>query len=337
MPYEPPFTRTPRMDELCMEIAEMIGRITPTSNLTTSPTLHRALRIKTIYSSLVVEGNTLSLEQMTAVLDGKRVLGDRNDIREVKNADKAYGLLPQLDPFSLEDLLMAHKTMMSGLIPSAGRFRNENAGVFDGAKLIHAGTPADYIPEVMAELFAWLERTDLHPLLASCVFHYEFEFIHPFSDGNGRTGRLWHTLLLSTWREVLAWPPIESVILREQQGYYAAFAASEAQGDSAPFVEYMLEAIHESLLPYCSTESRTEQREEMLLDFFRQNPSATIAQAAEKLDVSRPTVDRTIASLRKQGRLSRIGGSRGGEWAVGSTGQKGRLKDRDGKRYEASE
>lgn len=316
MPYEPPFTRTPRMDELCMEIAEMVGRITPTSKLTTSPTLHRALRIKTIYSSLVVEGNTLSLEQMTAVLDGKRVLGDRNDIREVENADRAYDLIPQLDPYSLEDLLKAHQTMTAGLLPSAGRFRDENAGVFDGAKLIHAGTPAGYVPEVMASLFTWLRNTELHPLLASCIFHYEFEFIHPFSDGNGRTGRLWHTLLLSRWREVFAWLPIESVILREQQRYYAAFATSEARGNCTPFVEYMLEAIHESLLPYCITQSKAEQREEALLDFLREHPSATIAEAAEKLGVSRATIDRTISALRSQNRLTRKGGRRGGEWVV---------------------
>lgn len=314
--YEPPFTRTARMDHLCMEIAEMVGRLTPVSEMSTSPVLHRKLRIQTIHSSLVVEGNTLTVEQVTAILDGKRVLGNRNDIREVENADRAYALLPELDPYSLSDLLRVHKEMTEGIVPTAGRFRDANAGVFDGDRLIHMGTPAHYVPQVMADLFSWLERTELHPLLSSCIFHYEFEFVHPFADGNGRTGRLWHTLLLSKWRDVLVWLPVESVILRTQQRYYGVFAASEARGDCAPFVEYMLEAIREALEPYCRTKSAIELREEALLDFIREHPEAPLAQISEHLGVSRATADRTVASLRASGRLVREGSKRSGRWVV---------------------
>lgn len=314
--YEPPFARTARMDRLCMEIAEMVGRLTPVSEMSTSPVLHRKLRIKTIHSSLVVEGNTLTVEQVTAILDGKRVLGDRDDIREVENADRAYALLPELDPYSLSDLLRVHKEMTEGLVPTAGRFRDTNAGVFDGDRLIHMGTPSHYVPQVMADLFSWLGRTELHPLLSSCIFHYEFEFIHPFADGNGRTGRLWHTLLLSKWRDILAWLPVEGVILRTQQRYYGAFAASEAQGDCAPFVEYMLEAIKEALEPYCRTKSAAELREEALIEFVREHPEATLARISEHLGVSRATTDRTVASLRASGRLAREGSRRSGAWVV---------------------
>ena len=314
--YEPPFTRTPRMDEFCMDIAEMVGRLTPTSELSASPHLHRLLRIQTIHSSVVIEGNTLSIEQATAILDGKRVLGDCDDIREVQNAERAYALLPELDPYSIDDLLRVHAAMADGLVKNAGSFRDTNAGVFDGDRLVHMGTPAHYVPQVMADLFDWLGRTDMHPLLRSCVFHYEFEFIYPFTDGNGRTGRLWHTLLLSRWRPVLAWLPVENVILRTQQDYYAAFSASESAGECGPFVEYMLGAIREALEPFCGVKSAAERREDALLSFVRENPAATIAQIAECLGVSRPTVDRLVASLREQGKLIREGSRRAGKWIV---------------------
>lgn len=225
MAYEPSFERTDVIDALCMEIAELVGMLSPQAPLSTSPTLRRELRIQTIYSSLVIEGNKLDERAVSAIIDGKRVLGDRRDILEVENARAAYDLIPELDPHSLVDLLRVHRVMMGGLVPDAGRFRSGNVGVFNGDTLIHAGTPAAYVPEVMDGLFEWLRATRMHPLLVSCIFHFEFEFCHPFSDGNGRMGRLWHTLLLSRWRPVLAWVPIESAIRRRQADYYEALAA----------------------------------------------------------------------------------------------------------------
>lgn len=317
MTYEPPFLRTPRIEALCMDIAESVGSLGSNSKLSTNPTLHRKLRISTIYSSLLVEGNELSLDQVTAIIDGKRVLGSQNDIREVENARNAYDMLPDLDPLSLDDLLLAHKAMMTGLVPEAGKFRSKNAGVFEGERLIHAGTPAKYVPSLMEDLFSWLACSDMHPLLRSCVFHYEFEFIHPFADGNGRTGRLWHTLLLSKWRHALAWLPVESVILKRQQDYYRAFSEAESKGECGPFVTYMLEAIKEALAPYSGNQaSATVLREEALLAFVLDRPHATIAEIAEHLGVSRATVDRLIAALRANGRLNRVGGRRAGHWEV---------------------
>ncbi|MCI8469562.1 MAG: Fic family protein [Eggerthellaceae bacterium] len=316
MSYEPPFERTDRIDALCMDIAELIGRVAPRAELASSPVLHRQLRIKTIHSSLLIEGNELSEQAVTAILNGERVLGEPRDILEVENAKRAYDLLDTLDPLSVEDLLRAHRVMMTGLVPDAGRFRSGNVGVFDGDTLIHAGTPATYVSQVMADLFEWLRHTSTHPLIASCIFHFEFEFVHPFADGNGRTGRLWQTLLLSRWRPVLAWLPVESGIRRRQSGYYAAFARSESDGSSERFVEFMLETIRESLLPFAEPSNARDAELEQALTFFAENPKGNISSLAENLGCSKRTAERMVASLKEQGLLVREGSTRAGRWIV---------------------
>lgn len=316
MGYEPPFRRTAGIDNLCMEIAELVGMLHPSSELSVNSALHRKLRISTIRSSLMIEGNALSEDAVTAIIDGKRVLGPPKDIREVKNAHSAYELIADLDPYSLEDLLRAHRVMMEGLVDQSGCFRSANVGVFDGDALIHAGTSAHYVAQVMADLFDWFASTDLHPLLASCVFHYEFEFVHPFSDGNGRTGRLWHTLLLARWRPVLAWLPVESVICKRQQGYYAALSQSNAAGSSEIFVEFMLEVIRDALLPYAQPDGNVQRRESDALGFFLRNPSATVTQLAVEIGCSKRSAERVVANLRAQGKLVREGSARAGRWVV---------------------
>ena len=316
MEYEPPFDRTPEIDNLCMEIAELVGMLHPTSGLGASPTLHRELRIRTIRSSLMIEGNTLSEEAVTAIMDGKRVLGPARDILEVENAKRAYELIDSLDPLSLDDLLRAHRVMMDGLIEHAGCFRSGDVGVFDGETLIHAGTPANYVPRVMSDLFEWLAKTDLHPLLVSCVFHYEFEFIHPFADGNGRTGRLWHTLLLSRWRPALAWLPVESVIRERQHEYYRVLAESNAEGSSERFVTFMLQVIRDALLPFSLPETEEDARSRRALAYFSENPKGTVAELAALLGCSKRSAERLVADLREKGKLQREGGSRGGTWVV---------------------
>lgn len=316
MEYEPPFKRTAATDNLCMEIAEMVGSILPSADLSTSPVLHRRLRIRTIHSSLLIEGNSLSEDDVVAVLDGKRVLGNRRDILEVQNAQRAYDMLEELDPLSLDDLLRVHGVMMESLADDAGRFRSRNAGVFDGGELIHAGTPASYVPEVMANLFGWMQRTELHPLLASCIFHYEFEFAHPFSDGNGRTGRLWQTLMLSRWRPALAWLPIETVIRDRQAGYYAAIARSNAAGTCDGFVEFMLEVIRDALAPYAVGSSIKNDDERRALGYFRENPNGTVAGLSAVLGMPQRSVERLVAKLKDDGRLVREGSPRSGSWKV---------------------
>ncbi len=235
------------MTVLIAEISERIGRITVSREAAVNPRLRRENRIRTIHSSLSIEQNTLSLEQVTAVLNGKRVLGNPNEIREVRNAYEAYELTQRLDPLSVEDLLKAHRLMMNGLVPENGKFRSGGVGVFNGETLVHMAPPAKLVPGHIDSLFSWYRRSELHPLIKSAVFHYEFEFIHPFADGNGRLVRMWHSLLLGKWNELFFWLPMEELIRERQKDYYDALGAADARGDSAGFVELMLEIIRDSL------------------------------------------------------------------------------------------
>ena len=245
--YSPPFTIKEDITVLVGEISEEIGRISVLEEGHITPHLRRRNRIRTIHSSLAIEHNSLSMDQVTAIIDGKRVLGNPNEIREVRNAYEAYNLLLELDPLSVDDLLKAHGLMMAGLVPENGKFRSRGVGVFDGEKLIHMAPPAELVPSHIRSLLSWYNESRLHPLIKSSVFHYEFEFIHPFSDGNGRIGRMWHTLLLGKWKELFFWLPIEELIQVRQREYYAALRASDQSADSSVFVSFMLGVIKDSL------------------------------------------------------------------------------------------
>ncbi len=245
--YKPPFHMTDKIVTLLAVISEQVGRITVLQESTISPHLRRENRIRTIHSSLAIEHNSLSLNQMTAILDGKRVLGNPNEIREVQNAYEAYEMMLRLDPNSVEDLLTAHRLMMQGLVLENGRFRSGGVGVFDGDKLIHMAPPAEFVPQQIQDLFAWYSDSEMHPLIKSAIFHYEFEFIHPFQDGNGRMGRMWHSLLLGNWKELFFWLPVEELIQSRQKEYYDALGKADKMADSAVFVELMLEIIRDTL------------------------------------------------------------------------------------------
>ena len=275
---QPPFTITNGMIEKIAEIAELTGRISAVSQLYKNPTLRQKNRIRTIYSSLAIEQNILTVEQVTAVLNGKHVLAPPKDIEEVKNAYEIYEILDKLDMYSIDDLLKAHGIMMKGLINEAGEFRSNPVGVVDSKtrEVIHFGTLPQYVPELVDKLLMWLKQTDVHPLIKSCVFHYEFELIHPFSDGNGRIGRLWHTLILSKWNSLFAWLPIESMIHKRQQQYYNAINYCNNACESTAFIEFMLEAIRDTLLeaiePTCSDEQASEQvvEQDKLVEFCKE-------------------------------------------------------------------
>ncbi len=264
--YKPPFHMTDKMVSLIAEISEEVGRITVLQDGTVSPHLRRENRIRTIHSSLAIEHNSLSLDQVTAILDGKRVLGNPNEIKEVQNAYEAYELMLQLNPASVDDLLKAHRLMMNGLVPENGRFRSGGVGVFDGEMLIHMAPPAEFVPEHIQNLFVWYQQSELHPLIKSAIFHYEFEFIHPFADGNGRMGRMWHSLLLGKWKELFFWLPIEELIQSRQQEYYDALGAADKQADCAGFVELMLEIIRDSLIEVGATGRYTDQDSDQVSD-----------------------------------------------------------------------
>lgn len=245
---KPPFEITTAILSDVATISELVGIIGSTQNLSTNPTLRRQNRIRTIYSSLAIEQNTLSLEQVTAVLSGKRVLAPPKDIAEVQNAYEIYDHLSELNPYSVEDLLLAHRVMMRDLVSEAGMFHSRPVGVVDSeGNILHFGTLPQYVPDLVEELLQWTEESPLPLLIKSCVFHYEFEVIHPFADGNGRIGRLWHTLLLSQWNPLFAWLPVESIIHDHQQEYYDAINRSNALGEGTPFLEFMLGVIKEAL------------------------------------------------------------------------------------------
>lgn len=245
--YTPPYNTTDEMLELVSEIMECLGQLSAVNDLAKLPKLRRANRIKSIHSSLAIEHNSLSLEQVSDIVNGKRVLGAPDEIQEVKNAIDAYKLLENLDPYKLDDLLKAHKAMTNGLIEESGKFRIGEEGVFAGERCIHVAPPAKNVPGLMQELFNWLNITKTHPLIKSSVFHYEFEFIHPFRDGNGRTGRFWQTAILSKWKPIFAWIPVESMIINKQEEYYEAIAKSTAVGNSNPFIMFILEAFAQAI------------------------------------------------------------------------------------------
>lgn len=249
--YAPPYQTTDDIAVLVAEICEEIGRISVLQESHITPHVKKDNIIRTIHSSLAIENNSLSMSQVTAICEGKRVLGNPVEVREVKNACEAYKLLLELNPLDVDSLLKAHSLMMVGLIPENGRFRSQGVGVFNGEKIIHMAPPAALVPSQVYNLISWYKESNLHPLIKSSVFHYEFEFIHPFADGNGRVGRMWQTLLLGKWNELFYWLPVDDFILARRQEYYSAFNQATNTADSACFVELILEIIRDALKMFC--------------------------------------------------------------------------------------
>lgn len=248
--YIPPFDVTNKMLNLIALIAEKVGQIrTNYKDLETRPKLRRNNRIRSIHSSLAIEANSLSLNEVKAVIDGKLVLGSQKEIREVQNAYEAYEMLGNFNPYAIEDLKKIHEVMTKYLIEESGRFRGGEEGVFDGSRCIFLALPPRLVPQLMENLFEWMNtnRKELNLLILSSVFHYELVFIHPFSDGNGRMARLWQTALLMEWRNLFQFLPLENQIQKFQDKYYSAIAQSHKTGKSNIFVEFILEKIYEIL------------------------------------------------------------------------------------------
>lgn len=246
--YIPPYEITDEMLELVSEIMENLGKLSGVNELEKLPRLRRVSRIKSIHSSLAIENNTLSIEQVTDVINGKRVLAPQKDIEEVHNAFNAYEKLSEINPYSIDDLLKIHGIMMNGLVKEAGRLRSVQVGVYNqDGKVVHLAPPADFVPQQLGQLFNWVKDSNSNMLIKSSIFHYEFEFIHPFNDGNGRTGRLWQTALLASWKPIFAWIPIESIIKDNQEDYYNAITLSTSQGKSNIFIEFMLDVINKAI------------------------------------------------------------------------------------------
>ena len=247
--YKPPFTITNEILSYVSSVSEKIGRITATGNLESKPHLRKNNRIKSIHSSLKIEANSLSLGQVRDVINGKMVLGEQKEIQEVKNAYAAYEKFREINPYSIRDLKKFHGIMTKYVVEESGNFRRGEEGVFNGDQCIFMAPPARFVSQLMDKLFDWMdkERNSIHPLILSSVFHYEFVFIHPFSDGNGRMARLWHTAILSKWKPIFEYIPIESQIEKFQDEYYDAIAKCHVDGESTIFIEFMLSQIDKIL------------------------------------------------------------------------------------------
>lgn len=322
--YKPPFEITSKIIELISNISEKIGEINYLQNNPYHIKLRKENRIKTIHSSLAIENNSLSLKQITAIINGKHVLGNPNEIKEVKNSIQAYDLLLTLNPYNEKDLLKAHKLMMQDLVEISGKYRTDGVGIFDGEKVVHLAPPADRVSELMFDLFEWIKTSDVHPLIKSCVFHYEFEFIHPFQDGNGRMGRLWQTVILKEWKEIFAWLPVETLIKENQKEYYSVLGASDSEANSTKFIEFMLSLILNTIEEIIETEKMVTQKvtvkvtvnQQKIIDAIKENPYVTQEELADIVGIARKNIIANMKKLQTNGLIKRIGADKNGYWQV---------------------
>lgn len=334
--YTPPFTISSRAIHLIADISAQIERYAIRMEQADSLLLRKINRIKTIQGSLAIEGNTLSEDQITDIIDGKHIVAPIREIQEVRNAIKTYNLYPTLDPYSMDDLLKAHRIMMEALVDNAGRFRQGGVGVFAGTQLIHMAPPADRVPYLMKDLFEWLRESDDHLLIRSCVFHYEFEFIHPFSDGNGRIGRLWQSLILGKLHPIFEHIPVENMVFANQQAYYNAINQSTDAVNSGIFIEFMLQEIYNTLKNRQGEPEETTKKadahdgtdvginvgtdvginEQKILKLIKQKKQITAKEVAEVLGISLRQSERLFATLKQKGIIHREGSNKYGYWEI---------------------
>lgn len=325
--YTPPFTLSNKTLTLVAKISESIGRLTVQQEQAKLLRLRKVNRMKTVQGSLAIEGSTLTQQQITAILDGKRVIAPPKEVQEAHNAINSYATITQWQPTTESHLLNAHLQMMTGLVKDAGMYRQDGVGVMSGEHVVHMAPQAERVPKLMAELLDWLEACDVHPLVASSVFHYEFEFIHPFSDGNGRIGRLWQTLILSKWHEVFINIPVESMVFQHQEDYYSAIRQSTQKSDSAPFIEFMLQMIFDAITEAKSAGSEVLSEglneglklspiDNVIMTLMEQDCYITNTQLAEQSGKSQSTIERRIKRLKDAGLIKRIGAKKTGYWQL---------------------
>ena len=332
--YTPPFTISAEAINKIADISRLIERYAIRMEQEDALMQRKANKIKTIHSSLAIEGNTLDEEQVRDIVNGKTVVAPIRQIQEVKNAIATYEQFPHLDAFKESDLLRAHGIMMQALVDNAGQYRRGGVGVFSESGCVHIAPPADRVPYLMADLFEWLSGSSDHLLVRSCVFHYEFEFIHPFADGNGRMGRLWQSLILSRLHPVFEHLPVENMVYANQQQYYDAITASSNAADSGPFIDFMLGEIQKALEahkrePIKKVPNKIPNKvPNKLLQAFPEmqsmawsvylqiaaNGHLTTIQMAEALGISDRMVRKHINTLKAKGLITRIGSNKTGHW-----------------------
>lgn len=326
--YSPPFSLSAKAVGMIADISAQMERFAIRMEQSDALTLRRANRIKTIHSSLAIEGNTLLESEVADIIDGKIIVAPIREIQEVKNAIRVYEEFDKLDPFSMDDLLKAHGLMMSALTDEAGSFRKGDVGVYSERGLVHMAPPAHRVRPLMCDLFGWLKHADDHLLVRSCVFHYEFEFIHPFIDGNGRMGRLWQSLILGRWNPAFAHLPVENMVYSNQQAYYDAIAQSTKRGESGPFIEFMLGEIMDTVLkhkgePIIKDENvganvgvNVGVNEQRIMEMIAENGNVTAKQMSDAIGISQRQVERLLASLKKKQIIVREGADKNGYWKL---------------------
>lgn len=310
--YTPPYTITSKILKLSTQISEELTKFQFNKTAKTSLMLRKKNRIKTLAGTLEIEGNFIGEEKITAILDGKKVLGTVKELAEVQGAIKAYEKLDEYRFDNLEDLLHAHKILMKKILSSAGSFRNVNVKVGE-----HIAPQPHMVNDLMVKLFSWLKDSDEHMLLKSCIFHYEFEFIHPFSDGNGRIGRLWQSVILNSFNPIFSLLPTESIVREHQEHYYNAIESSTAKGESTPFIEFMLEMILKSMQNTLQSDQKSNYKsDQKILSLIKENSTITIRELMEILSMSESGVKKVIKKLKDEGTLHRIGSLKSGHWEV---------------------
>lgn len=332
--YIPPFTISTEAINKIAEISRLIERYTIRMEQADALKLRKANKIKTIHSSLAIEGNTLNEEQVKDILNGKPIVAPQKQIQEVRNAIETYDQFSKLDAYKEKDLLKAHSLMMKGLMDEPGRYRTCGVGVYSERGCEHMAPPANRVPLLMSDLFDWLKNSKDQLLIKSCVFHYEFEFIHPFIDGNGRMGRLWQSLILCKLNPIFEHLPIENMVYIHQQGYYEAIAKSTDKGESGPFIDFKLSEILNSLeqhkteeclpnklpnkVPNKVIEGHIELNEpaKNVYLIICSNKQVTSKEIAEQLGISDRTVRSYITKLKTKGLIKRVGGNKFGYWEV---------------------
>ena len=321
----PPYTITDKMLNLSTKIMEKIGEANYFKNLNRFPELRRKTRIRSIHSSLAIENNQLSLFQVEAVINGKAVIGEQKDIQEVKNAYKAYEEIDNVNPYSVEDLKKIQGILTFAIEDDSGNFRNHGEAVYDGNVQIFMAPPHTMVPTLMDNLFNWMNiaKEDVNPLILSSIFHYEFVFIHPFSDGNGRTARLWQTVILAHWKDLFKYIPIESIIRKHQEEYYIAIQNCNNAGISNEFIEFMLKVIDEAIdgMILTSSEETTQETtqkttQEKIIDLIKKDPNITQVEMANALDLTRDGISYNIKILKEKGIIERVGSTKNGIWKI---------------------
>ncbi len=324
MTYQPPFDITPAILNQVSLISEKIGELQFRESQL-SPQLRKTNKIKTITGTLQIEGNTLTEAQVSAILDGKRVLGSARELAEVQGAIVAYEQLNQFEPVSIEALLKAHSLLMGDVLKNAGQFRSQSVGIHQGGQVIHVAPPAHQVSGLMADLLTWLKQSEHHPLISSSVFHYEFEFIHPFMDGNGRMGRLWQTLILSRWKPMFQFLPLESIIRDHQKAYYEALAQADSDANATAFITFMLDAILQTIDKNAPVNAPVNidgmKTTEAILALVVQNSHITRQEMANKIGKDIRTIGRAIKQLQEQGRLKRVKSDKTGHWELETLSQ----------------